>query len=155
MLIKSLLPVDRAISSAHLWHGDLHVADIFVNPSKPTEIVGLIDWQSTELSPLYFQARQPHILDYDGLPVSGLERPQPPKDTEKLEAKERMHAWILYIQQELCSFYNTLTHYENPKLYAALEFQETTSYFLLLIARNLLIDGEASYLFKVSELEAA
>jgi hypothetical protein len=155
MLIKFLLPADRAISSAHLWPRDPYVANIFVNPSKPSEIVGLIDWQSTELSPLYFRARQPHILDYDGPPVSGLEWPQPPKDTEKLEAKERMHAWILYIQQALCSLYNNLTHYENPKLYAALEFQETASYFLLLIARNLLIDGEASYLFKVSELEAA
>ncbi|KAF2259616.1 APH-domain-containing protein [Lojkania enalia] len=153
-LIRFLLPTDRTISSAHLWHGDLHVANIFVNPSEPTEVVGLIDWQSAELSPLYFHARQPHILDYDGPPVSGLERPQPPKDMEKLEANAKKHAETLYLQQSLCSLYNTLTHYQNPQLYAALEFQQTTSYLLLLLARNLLIDGEATYLLQVAELEA-
>lgn len=153
-LIKFLLPVDRAISSAHIWHGDLHVANIFVDPSEPTKVVGLIDWQSTELSPLYFHARQPHILDHDGPPVVGLERPQPPKDMEKLEMNAKKHAETLYLQQSLCSLYNTLTHYQNPRLYAALEFQQTTSYLLLLLARNLLIDGEASYLLQVAELEA-
>jgi hypothetical protein len=153
-MVRFLLPVDRAISSAHLWHGDLHVANIFVNPSNPTEVVGLIDWQSTEISPLYFHARQPHILDYDGPPISGLERPQPSKDMEKLEANIKKRAETLYLQQSLCSLYNTLTHYQNPQLYAALEFQQTTSYLLLLLARNLLIDGEASYLLQVAELEA-
>lgn len=122
-LIDRLLPEDRAVSSAHLWHGDLHVANIFVNPSRPTEVVGLIDWQSTEISPLYFHARQPHLMDYDGPPVLGLERPQSPKDLEKLEAGARKHAETLYLQQSLCSLYNTLTYHLNPKLYAAMEFQ--------------------------------
>lgn len=146
--------MDRTISSAHLWHSDLHVANIFVNPSEPTQVVGLIDWQSTEVSPLYFHARQPHLLNYDGPPVSGLERPNLPKDIEKLETNAKKHAETLYLQQSLCSLYNTLTHYQNPQLSAALEFQQTTSYLLLLLARNLLIDGEASYLLQVAELEA-
>ncbi|TVY87186.1 Altered inheritance of mitochondria protein, mitochondrial [Lachnellula willkommii] len=153
-LIKFLLPTDRSIASSHLWHGDLHVANIFVNPSNHTEIVGLIDWQSTELSPLYFHARQPHIIDYDGPPVHGLERPQPPKDTEQLDPNAKRHAKALYLQQSLCSLYNTLSHHQNPRLYAALEFQQTTSYLLLLLARNLLVDGEATYLLQVAELEA-
>lgn len=147
--------MDQAISSAHLWHDDLHVANIFVNPSKPTEIVGIIDWQSTEISPLYFHARQPHIIDYDGPPVYGLERPQPLKDTEKLGTNAKSHAGTLYLQQSLCSLYNTLIHHQSPKLYAALEFQQTTSYLLLLLARNLLIDGEATYLLQVAEVESA
>ncbi|KAF2732731.1 phosphotransferase enzyme family protein [Polyplosphaeria fusca] len=136
------------------WHGDLHVANIFVNPSEPTEVVGLIDWQSTEISPLYFHARQPQILDYDSPPVSGLERPQLPKDVEKLEASAKQHAETLYLQQSLCSLYNTLTHRRNPRLYAALGFQQTTSFLLLLLPRDLLIDGEVSYLLQVAELEA-
>jgi hypothetical protein len=124
-----------------------------VNPSNPTEIVGLIDWQSTGLSPLYCHARQPHIIDYDGPPVYGLERPRPPKDIEQLDANAKKHAEALYLQQSLCSLYNVLTHHQNPRLYAALEFQQTTSYLLLLLARNLLIDGEATYLSQVAELE--
>lgn len=145
-LIKFLLPLDHTIASSHLWHGDLHKAKIFVNPSKPTEIVGIIDCQSTELSPLYYHARQPHIIDYDGPAVVGLGRPQPPKYTEKLDKAARDKAEALYLQQSLCSLHNTLTHHQNPRFYAALQFQETTSYLLLLLARNLFIDGGASYL---------
>jgi hypothetical protein len=116
--------------------------------------VGLIDWQSTELSPLYCHARQPHIIDYDGPPFYGLERPQPPKGIEQLDTNAKKHAEALYLQQSLCSLYNILTHHQNPRLYAALEFQQTTSYLLLLLACNLLIDGEATYLLQVAELEA-
>jgi hypothetical protein len=125
-----------------------------VNPSEPTEVVGLIDWQSTEISPLYFHARQPYILDHDGPPVSGLERPQPPKDMDSLEGNAKKQAETLYLQRSLCSLYNTLIHHQNPRLYAAFEFQQTTSYLLLLLARNILIDGEASYLSQVADLEA-
>ena len=93
-----------------------------MNPSNPTEIVGFIDWQSTELSPLYFHARQPHIIDYNGPPVSGLERPQLPEGVDQLNPDEKKHAEDLYFQQSLCVLYKTLTHHQNPKLYAALEF---------------------------------
>ncbi|KAJ8067351.1 hypothetical protein OCU04_004704 [Sclerotinia nivalis] len=119
-LIEFLLPTDQSIASSHLWHGDLHAANIFVNPSKHTEVVALIDWQSTELSPLYFHARQPHIIDYNGSLVYGLERPQPPKDIEQLDANAKKHAKSLYLQKSLCSLYNTLTHHQNPQIYAAL-----------------------------------
>ena len=91
-LIKFLLLTDQAISSTHLWHGDLHVANIFVDPSEPTKVTSLIDWQSTELSPLYFQARQPHIIDYDGPPMVGLERPVFPEDFGELEATAKQRA---------------------------------------------------------------
>ncbi|KAI9732696.1 MAG: hypothetical protein M1818_007430 [Claussenomyces sp. TS43310] len=136
-LIKFLLPTDRSIASSHLWHDDLHVANIFVNPSKHTEIVGLIDWQSTDLSPLYYHARRPYIIDYDIPPIYGLERLQLLKKhrTARRKRKEAGRGF-------------------NPRLYAALEFQQTTSYLLLLLARNLLVDGEASYLSQVTELEA-
>ncbi|KAL5331675.1 hypothetical protein ACEPPN_001210 [Leptodophora sp. 'Broadleaf-Isolate-01'] len=144
----------RSICSSHLWHGDLHVANIFVNPSNPTEIVGLIDWQSTELAPLYHHARQPQILDYNGPPVIGLERPHLPKDIEQLDADAKKQAEALYLQQSLCSLYNTLTHHQNAQHHAAFVFQQTTSHLLLLLARNLLIDGEATYLSQVAALEA-
>jgi hypothetical protein len=153
-LRKYLLPTDQTISSAHLWHDDLHVANIFVDSAEPTKVVGLIDWQSTEISPLYFHARQPHMIDYIGPAINGLERPQPREDLDELEPSERECANTLYLQQSLCSLYNTLTHRQNPRLYAALQFQHTQKYLLLVLARNLLIDGEASYLAQVAELES-
>jgi hypothetical protein len=153
-LVRYLLPADQTISSAHLWHDDLHVANIFVDPAEPTKVVGLIDWQSTEISPLYFHARQPHMIDYVGPPINGLERPQSREDLDKLGPSERESANTLYLQQSLCSLYNALTHRQNTRLYAALQFQHTQKYLLLVLARNLLIDGEASYLAQIAELEA-
>ncbi|KAF2182372.1 hypothetical protein K469DRAFT_232463 [Zopfia rhizophila CBS 207.26] len=153
-LLRFLLPTDSSISSVHLWHGDLHEANIFIDPSEPTKIVNLIDWQSTEIAPLYFHARQPHIIDYDGQPVQGLERPKLPANIDALEPDTKRWAQIMFHKQSLCSLYDTLTHIHNPRLYAALEFQESTSYFLLLLARNLLIDGEATYLAQVANLKS-
>lgn len=65
-LLSFLLPKDDSLASAHLWHSDLHGGNIFVDPNDPTKIVELIDWQSTEIAPLYFQARQPQFIDHRG-----------------------------------------------------------------------------------------
>jgi len=48
----------------------------------------------------------------------------------------------------------TLTHHQNPRLYAALQYQATQQYLLLILARNILIDGEVSYLSQLAELES-
>lgn len=153
-IISHILPKDERIISAHLWHDDLHLGNIFVDPSEPTKVVGVIDWQSTELSPLYFHARQPHFIDYEGSPIDGLERPQPRKDLDRLEPSARREAEALYLHQSLCSLYMTLAHRQNPRLYAALQFQNTQEYLLLLLARNILIDGEVTYLSQLAELES-
>ena len=76
------------------------------------------------------------------------------KEFDTLDATAKKQADKLYLKQSLCSLYNTLTHHQNPRLHAALEFQHTTSYTLLLLARNLLIDGEATYLLQVAKLES-
>ena len=153
-ILQYLLPKDEAISSSHLWHGDLHVGNIFVDPSEPTKVVGLIDWQSTELSLLYFQARQPHMIDYVGSPINGLTKSQPRKDLDKLEPSTRQQAGALYLQKSLCSLYNTLVHHQTPHLYDALQFQQMQKFLLLLLTRNILIDGEADYLSQVAALES-
>ncbi|QDS77893.1 hypothetical protein FKW77_000546 [Venturia effusa] len=133
-IIRALLPKDEEISSAHLWHDDLHL----VNRAMSA----------------IFPCRQPHIIDYIGSPINGLARPQPRKDLDKLEPSARQQAESLYLHQSLCSLYNTLTHHQNLRLYAALQFQQTQKYLLLLLARNILIDGEVSYLSRLAELES-
>ncbi|PYH34771.1 phosphotransferase enzyme family protein [Aspergillus neoniger CBS 115656] len=103
-MVHFFLPTDDSISSAFLWHPDLHVANIFVNPKSLSEVVGIIDWQSSEVLPLFDHARQPYFLDYDGPP-------------------------------------------------ATMEFQQTSSFDMMLFAQNLLIDGEALYQARILELE--
>ncbi|KAF2634502.1 hypothetical protein P280DRAFT_502421 [Massarina eburnea CBS 473.64] len=74
-------------------------------------------WQSMEIAPLYFHARQPYIIHDDGFQLTG----------------------ALLLQHSL---FHTLTHFRNLRLYTALEFRQSASYYFLSVASNLLIDGE-------------
>ncbi|EAW06852.1 uncharacterized protein ACLA_085470 [Aspergillus clavatus NRRL 1] len=45
-----------------VWHTDLHLGNIFVSPNEPSIIEGIIDWQSSQICPLFIQARFPEFL---------------------------------------------------------------------------------------------
>ena len=152
-IFKYLLPTDQSIQSSCLWHDDLHVENIFVDSDKPTEVVGIIDWQSAELAPLFEHVRQPYFPDYEGPPIMGLERPRLPENLAQLNPAAQKEAKALYLKQSLSALYKTLLHRQNPRLYRAMAFQETSSFDLILLARNLLVDGEATYLAQMVELE--
>jgi hypothetical protein len=72
----------------------------------------------------------------------------------QLDKAGRKKAQTLFLNQSLCALYRTLVHHQNPPLDQALEFQQTPTFSLLLLARNLLIDGEATYLAHIAELAA-
>ncbi|KAF4629416.1 hypothetical protein G7Y89_g8732 [Cudoniella acicularis] len=150
-LIKFLLPTDSSITTSHIWHSDLHTENIFVNPDEPTEILGIIDWQSAALVPLYENAFLPALLDYDGPPLNGVERPEEPKDLDQLDKAERAKAFNNWMDMTLASYYRNLMYHANERMYRAIEFREMISYDLLIHARNILIDGEAIYLDRVAD----
>ncbi|GAT25167.1 phosphotransferase enzyme family protein [Aspergillus luchuensis] len=152
-MVHFFLPTDDSISSACLWHPDLHVANIFVNPENLSEVVGIIDWQSTEVLPLFDHARQPYFLDYDGPPATGLDPPDFPRDFDQLNPDEKIKAERLYLNMSLATLYRKLTYGKNKRLFKAMEFQQTSSFDMMLFAQNLLIDGEALYRARAIELE--
>ncbi|KAJ5594706.1 uncharacterized protein N7459_000914 [Penicillium hispanicum] len=152
-LVQYLLPTNQSIAAPFLWHGDLHTENIFVNPECPTEILGIIDWQSTEILPLFDHARQPCFLDYDGPQINSLRPPDYPKNLDKLSLAEQHEAKSLYFKMSLSALYKTLISLDNPTLYKAMEFRQTRCFDLLLLAQNLLVDGEALYRATVMELE--
>ena len=139
-MIKYLLPTDQSIQSSCLWHDDLHIENIFVDPENPTNVIGIIDWQSAELAPLFEHARQPYFLDYDGPPTFGLERPRLPENLAQLDPAAQKEAKALFLKQSLSALYKAVLHRQNSRLYRAMAFQETPSFGLLLLARNLLVD---------------
>jgi hypothetical protein len=152
-LIRYLLPTDESILTPSLWHSDLHTGNIFVNPNNYTEVVGIIDWQATELAPLFSQIRQPYFLDHDGPTVRGLERPRRPDNFAELDPADQEEANALYVKRSLCSAYRYLLNQKYPRLYRALSFQETPNFGLLLVPRNMLVDGEATFLAQVVDLQ--
>lgn len=113
-MIKYLLPADSSIQSSCLWHDDLHVENIFVDPQNPTEVIGITDWQSAELAPLFEHARQPYFLDDDGPPTFGLERPRLPENLAQLDPAAQKEAKALFLKLSLSALYKAVLHRQNP-----------------------------------------
>ncbi|KAM5464249.1 hypothetical protein MauCBS54593_007068 [Microsporum audouinii] len=159
-IVEHLLPDDKSIQTSHLWHNDLHAENIFVNPANPSEICGIIDWQTTELAPLYDHTIEPYILDYQGLRMNGdlLQRPDPKEaqklfedDTDLTPLDKKRKADSLFWKMALVSLWRHTIHMGIEPLFRALEFRETLKFTLLIFARNLLLDGEAAYLAILAE----
>jgi hypothetical protein len=151
-LVKFLLPVDTSISSAYLSHPDLHAENIFVHAERPSEVLGIIDWQSSELLPLFDHARQPYFLDYDGPSLNDLDPPAFPENFDQLDSAEQDEAQRLHLNMSLSALYRRLTSANNKKLTRAMEFRQTTSFEMMLLAQNLLVDGEALYQSRMLDL---
>ncbi|RHZ57500.1 uncharacterized protein CDV56_108101 [Aspergillus thermomutatus] len=150
-LVKFLMPDDESIRMSHIWHNDLHTENIFVNPDNPSEIYGFIDWQSTELAPLYDHTLEPYFLDYDGPSLGGLlERPRlediRPLFQDEPEPVASRKANSLFTKMSLVALYRYFVRKKSMRLFKALEYRQTLCFHLLLFARNLLVDGEATYL---------
>jgi hypothetical protein len=155
-LVEHLVPEDENITTSHLWHDDMQVENVFVNPDDPSEIYAFIDWQSTELAPPYDHIIEPYILDYSGPPLDDLlERPKL-SDIRALfqddpEPVAKRKADSLFTRMSLVALYRFLVYKKMPRLFKALEFRQTDAFQLLLPARNLLFDGEATYLALLAE----
>ena len=137
-----LLPADRSILPACLWHNDLHSDNIFVNPEKPTEITCLIDWQTANIEPLLMQAAHPSFLDFEGPKPEGFRAPSLPDDFNDMNEVQQRRAKSLLSQQALFKAYEILSLQKNNKVYHALRHQKTLGYQIIALAGNLLQDGE-------------
>ncbi|KAI0104819.1 kinase-like domain-containing protein [Nemania sp. FL0031] len=58
-----LLPNNGSLVRPTVWHWDTHASNLFVKTGK---ISSIIDWQDSWAGPLFLQARQPQLVDYDG-----------------------------------------------------------------------------------------
>ncbi|KAL4787341.1 hypothetical protein BJX76DRAFT_363661 [Aspergillus varians] len=152
-LVKYLLPTNESLKSAFLWHPDLHAENIFVHPERPSEVVGIIDWQSSEVLPICDHARQPYFLDYDGPPSTALDPPAFPDNFDQLDPAEQARAQDLYLKMSLSTLYRRFTFSINKPLFKAMEFRQTVSFEIMLFAQNLLVDGEALYQSRCLDLE--
>lgn len=138
-----LLPADRSVLTACLWHNDLHGDNIFINPERPSEITCLIDWQSSHVAPLLIHASHPSFLDFEGPKPEGTDIPSLPKDFHHMTKVQQKHAEALLSQQSLFKAYEILSLQRNKKVYDALRHQKGLGYQIVTFAGNLLQDGEA------------
>ncbi|KAL3428930.1 hypothetical protein BDV09DRAFT_190563 [Aspergillus tetrazonus] len=119
--------------------------NIFVHPERPTEVLGIIDWQSSEVLPLFDHARLPYFLDYDGPPSTSIDPPTFPADFDKLDPAKKAEAQDLYLKMSLSALYRRFTYSNNMALFKAMEFRETTSFEMLRTVLSRCLDLEKEW----------
>ena len=103
-----------------LRHPDLHVGNVFID-SDTKQIVGIIDWQGTEILPLFTQIGYPPMANNDGRRLSNpLVPPRLPDYTNLAEGPQKDLVQYNYIQQLANHLYTAATGKFNPVHFRAL-----------------------------------
>ncbi|EFR02271.1 phosphotransferase enzyme family protein [Nannizzia gypsea CBS 118893] len=145
-ILQHILPRETGLTSGHLWHNDLHAENIFVNPNKPTEIMGIIDWQSLQIAPLTDHCLDPSFLGYEGPDVG--DDPQPPtlrEDIDSLEQDARRAAIKQFYDTSVMVAWRMLVKGKNPDQHAAIRFRKSKAGHMLNLSQNLFVFGEAHF----------
>ena len=142
---ESLVPKDTALASGHLWHNDLHHENLFVD-SDNLRILGIIDWQSTQITPLTDYCLDPSFLDYDGPDVGDdLGQPKLPDEIKTLEGEGKAVALNRFMDKAVMIAWRSLVRDKNPAQYSAMKFQQSTRGHLLQVSRRIFDMGEAHF----------
>lgn len=105
-----------------LWHADLHMGNIYVNPDEHSKIVSLIDFQSTSVLPAFLQTQWPIFLkpqqNYDY--VKGIFQPKLPDDFDNLDEDSRQLVLREWSQVKLAKAYEVSTFLEDRAAHDAM-----------------------------------
>ncbi|EEP77649.1 predicted protein [Uncinocarpus reesii 1704] len=137
-----VLPEDPVTHESVLWHGDLHLQNVFVNPEDPAQILGIIDWQSVSACPLFMQVTRPGLLDYSGPLPEKLARVSLPPNFDDLTPDEQRKATELHQAQTLHNLYFALTLQLNIPAFQAFQGQDTLLHQVSVVPGLTLTDYE-------------
>ncbi|RDW83787.1 aminoglycoside phosphotransferase family protein [Aspergillus mulundensis] len=136
------LPESLTSHASVLWHGDLNSQNIFVDPNEPTRILGIIDWQSTSLAPLFTQVARPAFLDYNGPPPETLDKIRLPENLEALSPEQQKQAKALHQAQTLHNLYLARSRQLSPVIFDAIQAQRTLRHQVSVIPGLTIMDYE-------------
>jgi hypothetical protein len=139
---SKMLPTDPALSRPTLWHGDLHAENIFVDPSDPTKISNIIDWQAISVSPLFLQVRHPYLIEFEEPIPEGFGPIELPDDFNQMSKEAQLQAKNLRAAQSLWKIYEILMLQQCPDIAHALQFRDTLSFKMTGLAGSIFSDGE-------------
>ena len=115
-----------------------------MDPTDPSKVAGIIDWQSVNLLPLLDHNPDPAFIDYHGPEPETLDRPEL-EDTEGLSEIEKAKAIRQYHAKALFVASRKIALKKNPAAYDAIEYRQRETFDLLVLARRLLEFGEAHF----------
>ncbi|KAL4802496.1 hypothetical protein BDV18DRAFT_146832 [Aspergillus unguis] len=142
-ILPYLLPTDKSLNAPCLWNPNiLNLDNIFVKHREPTEIVSIMDWQSSEVIPLFDHARRLTLLDRNGPPTT-TEVPELPLGFNQFGAMQQANTWDLYLKLSLAALYRRATLESNEPLARAMEMSTSTAFKIMDRAENMLVESEA------------
>lgn len=151
-ILQAIIPKEDAYVASILWHNDLHSDNIFVNEENPTEITGIIDWQSAHLSPAFVHVHYPSLLEYEGEILDGFEKPQLPSNFAELDPVTKKEARALHTAQSLWGLYQIFIHKQAPDLLRILRYRDTLPCQIMNLIGSIFDDGEPYIQHLLSQL---
>ncbi|CZT13665.1 uncharacterized protein RCO7_08415 [Rhynchosporium graminicola] len=117
-------PTPDHIDASTLWHPDLHLDNLFIDPST-LKITSFIDWQSTLPTPLYYQCGVPKMVCHRvkvSLDLSTF--PKLPDNFNDLDEDEKEYAQNMHRSEHLHQYYLRITKRDNPRHWTALQLHD-------------------------------
>jgi len=112
--IDALIPDDKDLQRPTLWHTDMNSRNIFISATGQPSLNSIIDWQSTQILPLYLQAQCPLFLE-DDIHISDETASKDPELKKLKDSRAARDAWVYKV-------YAVGTRAYNPLLFKALSF---------------------------------
>jgi hypothetical protein len=137
-----VLPEQKITHNSVLWHEDLHTQNLFVDPEKPTRVLGIIDWQSVSASPLFMQVTRPAFLDFNGPIPENLGKVNLPQNFEMLAPDDRREAKALQQAQTLHNLYMARCYQQNSDVFLAMQQKDSLRHQVTVVPGTILMDYE-------------
>ncbi|GLI76203.1 hypothetical protein PoHVEF18_004474 [Penicillium ochrochloron] len=113
-------PSDEPSSANVLWHPDLHLDNIFVDPDT-SQITRIVDWQSACVAPLFYQAGVPKMCRHPGLVREGWVVPERPADFESLSEDEQKRIDDDLESETMHKYYEAQVYKRAPRYWSVLQ----------------------------------
>lgn len=118
------------------------------------KVLGIIDWQSVQIAPLFDHCLDPFFLDYNGPDVGdNLGRPAMPESIKSLQGEEKAAALNEFLDKAVMIAWRSLVRSKNPEQYRMIRFQQSPSANLLHLSRRIFELGEAHFCALLLDLQ--
>ncbi|KAE8415019.1 kinase-like domain-containing protein [Aspergillus pseudocaelatus] len=111
---------DEAASSNILWHPDLHLDNIYVDPNTH-DITSIIDWQSACVAPLFYQSGVPRMFRHPGPVREGWAVPEKPENFDSLSEEEQNKIQEDLESETMHKYYEAQVYKRAPRHWAVLQ----------------------------------
>lgn len=135
-IIPKLVGYIQRFSRPTLWHGDLHLGNIFVCNKDPTRIVGIIDWQFVSIMPAFMQVQWPSFIRPPENYEIGIVKPDLPPNFDEMDSDEKAFAITERDQALLSKCYEAALAKNHLESYLALTQVDSVARDLLSLTEN-------------------